>query len=281
MSSVSSGSLRWLWQTSSRPSVHSENSSSSCWSRTSRTRSHFRRTSSASAHPRGLEGGAGRRKGTKNKEKVKHKCHLHYSAYNNTDQLHSCWVRSLFRSGMSAVGPYMWASWQRLLRWVRMRIRSSCDHLRFPATDGMFFPRMLQPDRSWDTKAELTCLIYWFMLILLLKTLIAQIKIYVTLNPDLKVIALRQLSHHTAAFLYILRELHNAKFIENILFLFCFLPHLCVDQALTDSGLRPGWTCVTGRRSSERTAGGSEVSRAGRWKSSTTRLDIKSLQLFF
>lgn len=56
VSSVSSGSFRWVWQISSRPSVHSENSSSSCWSRTSRTRSHFWRTSSASAHPRGLEG---------------------------------------------------------------------------------------------------------------------------------------------------------------------------------------------------------------------------------
>lgn len=55
VSSVSSGSFRCVWQMSSRPSVHSENSSSSCWSRISRTRSHFWRTLSASAHLRGLE----------------------------------------------------------------------------------------------------------------------------------------------------------------------------------------------------------------------------------
>lgn len=61
VSSVSSGSFRWVWQISSKPSVHSENSSSSCWSRTSRTCSHFWRTSSASAHPRGLEGREGRK----------------------------------------------------------------------------------------------------------------------------------------------------------------------------------------------------------------------------
>lgn len=54
VSSVSSGSFKWLWQISSRPTVHSENNCSSSWSRHSRTRSHFWRTSSTSAHPRGL-----------------------------------------------------------------------------------------------------------------------------------------------------------------------------------------------------------------------------------
>lgn len=58
-SSVSSGSFRWVLQISSRPSVQSKNSSSSCWSRTPRTCSHFRSTSSASAHPRDLKGREG------------------------------------------------------------------------------------------------------------------------------------------------------------------------------------------------------------------------------
>lgn len=93
VSSVSSGSVRWVWQICSRPSVHSVNSSSSCWSRTSRTCSHFWRTSSASAHPRGLEVREGGKQKRRKMEIMSKICHLDLV---NVSKLYSCSMRARF-----------------------------------------------------------------------------------------------------------------------------------------------------------------------------------------